>query len=206
MKVLVSPRAERGPGPAADAVARALAGDDGEVVSLLQAGIRNLARPLSAAEVALVREALGGPHTVVGYVCRGAEWKDAGEAEGRGRAIDVLAVADHANLSWLSPLTGPNDDGVGPRFPSMTGVYSPEVVLDRAAAGGMIVGQGLVAGVRDDGHLTLDEARIAGEQAYEAVSSELAPVVIVAAHMGLRIAAAVLIATSEEEETISGRP
>ena len=62
---------------------------------------------------------------VVGYVCVGrpAAAREGARAAGAGA---VIAVTDHANLTWRSPLTGPNDDSVGPRFPSMTGVYAPE--------------------------------------------------------------------------------
>jgi purine-nucleoside phosphorylase len=105
-----------------------------------------------------------------------------------------VAVSDHVNLTWRSPLTGPNDASVGPRFPSMTGIYRPEVVLDRVgAAGGIIVDAGVVAGVRDDGRLTSYEEEVARVPDYLAVSEELVPVVIVAAHMGLRVAAAVVL-------------
>lgn len=189
MKVVVSPRVSEGRGGVAS-VALALAGAGGAVVSLAQAGVRTLKRPLSAAEVALLREALAGEEPVVGYVCQGARLPEY-EASG---PLRVVAVSDHVNLTWRSPLTGPNDATVGPRFPSMTGIYRPEVVLDRVgAAGGIIVETGVVAGVRDDGRLTAYEAKVARAPDYLAVSEELVPVVIVAAHMGLRVAAAVVM-------------
>lgn len=189
MKVVVSPRASL-EGGEATSVARTLAGAGGVVVSLPQVGVRTLKRPLSAAEVALLREALAGEEPEVGYVCQGA-WLPNDEASG---PLRVVAVSDHVNLTWRSPLTGPNDTRVGPRFPSMTGIYRPEVVLDRVgAAGGIIVQTGVVAGVRDDGRLTSYEAEVARTPGYLAVSEELVPVVIVAAHMGLRVAAAVVM-------------
>ena len=104
----------------------------------------------------------------------------------------LVAVTDHANLTWRSPLTGPNDDRLGPSFPSMIGVYVPEVVSDRVPAGeGMIVVPGVVAGVLDDDRPSGFEAEAAGMLGCAALSSELVPVVIVAAHLGLRVAAAV---------------
>ena len=189
MKVVVSPRASRERGVSAS-VALALAGAGGAVVFLPQAGVRTLKRPLSAAEVTLLRAALTGDDPVVGYVCQGA-WLPDDEACG---PVRVVAVSDHVNLTWRSPLTGPNDEAVGPRFPSMTGIYRPEVFLDRVgAAGGIIVETGVVAGVRDDGRLAPYEAEVARAPGYLAVSDELVPVVIVAAHMGLRVAAAVVV-------------
>ncbi|MCL4394188.1 MAG: purine-nucleoside phosphorylase [Chloroflexi bacterium] len=44
------------------------------------------------------------------------------------RAGDIMLVTDHINfvgMAGLSPLRGPNDDSVGPRFPDMTDAYDP---------------------------------------------------------------------------------
>lgn len=215
MRVLVGPRTDLGHDPLAARVAGLLAAPGGEVVSLGDVGVRNLARPLSQAEIALLRAALrpGPPPTVVergtgpvgagsleeeaalvGYLCRGALLSATAGAgvtmETAGARLRLVAVTDHAGLTWRSPLVGPNDASIGPRFPSMTGVYSPQTVLDRlAAVEGMIVMPGVVAGVRDDSRPTAYEAEMAAAQGHAAVSSELVPVIIVAAHMGLRVAA-----------------
>jgi purine nucleoside phosphorylase len=135
-----------------------------------------------------------------------AEPAPAGEAAGRRSLLAVVAVADHANLTWRSPLTGPNDDSAGPRFPSMAGIYRPDIVASRlSAAEGMIVTTGVVAGVLAGEGLTAFEAEMVATQGYHAVSSELVPVSIVAAHMGLHIAAAVLVGV-QTKEWDSGRP
>jgi hypothetical protein len=201
MRVLVGPRTDvAGLGPAAG-VARALAGLGGEVASLRQIGVGNLSRPLSAAEVALLRGALRPQNpddALVGYVCLGAGLGAQGRDRALGLSLDpqLVAVTDHVNLTWRSPLTGPNDDAIGPRFPSMTGIYDPETVVDRLAAEGIIVVPAIVAGVSDDRHLSAFEAEMVGAEAYQAASSELVPVAIVAAHMGLRLAAVVVPAGS----------
>jgi len=172
------------------------------LVSLKQIGVANQSRQLSAAEVALLRGALRArtsEEALVGYVCLGvtlgprAEGEAAGSPGGGSR---LVAVTDHVNLTWRSPLTGPNDDAVGPRFPSMTGIYDSETVVERLAAEGIIVVPAIVAGVSDDRHLSAFEAEMVGAEAYQAVSSELVPVAIVAAHMGLRLAAVVVPAGS----------
>jgi hypothetical protein len=218
MRVLVGPCAglrERGPvlGPA-----RALAGPGGSVVSLAEIGVRNLSRPISTAEVALLRIALrkaparpGGNGGIVGYVCGGVALASttAGTQPNPLRMVagdqaaavcEVVVAEDHVNLTWRSPLTGPNDDSAGPRFPSMTGVYLPGMVLDRlSAAKGMIVRSGVVAGVLDESHLNAFEAEMVEKQGYAAVSRELVPVVIVAAHLGLRVAAAVVLVSCTTE-------
>ena len=38
---------------------------------------------------------------------------------------EVVAISDHINLTGASPLTGPNDERLGPRFVDMTDVYTP---------------------------------------------------------------------------------
>lgn len=214
MRVVVGPRVDSSEDSLADAAARALAGPDGEIVSLRQLGVKNLSRQITQAEVAWLRGALrdaGAPARVdgvgagvVGYVCKGVVADGAAAPLGAGT---VIAVTDHVNLAWRSPLVGRNDDTVGPRFPSMTGIYATEAVVERVGAGGgIIVTPGVVAGVGDDQELDAYESETARELHYSAVCSELVPVAIVAAHMGLRIAAAVVTTVGRlPEETGSGR-
>jgi len=226
MRVLVSPRAEVGLGVLATDVADRLAGRGGTVVFLRAAGIGDLSRRLSGAEIALLREAALGDRperwaaaekpgeAMVGYVCAGrpAVAEEGARAAGAGT---MIAVTDHAGLTWRSPLTGPNDDLLGPRFPSMTGIYAPEVVAARLAeradatsenapgkgipSEGMIVVPGIVAGVFDDCRLSDHEREMVRLVGCSGVSVELSPVVIVMAHLGLRVAAAVLMCTEGRE-------
>lgn len=58
--------------------------------------------------------------------------------------------------------------------------------------GGIIVTPGAVAGVHEDGRLDVYEAETALACGFVAASSEVVPTVIVAAHMGLRVAAALV--------------
>src|SRR5580693_1992538 len=44
----------------------------------------------------------------------------AGGLDATWSAGDLMAIEDHLNLTGTSPLVGPNDDAVGPRFPDMT--------------------------------------------------------------------------------------
>ena len=212
MRVLVGPRIDLLGDTKEVEVARAVAGSDDGVVSLREVGVGNLSRLLTQAEVALLREALseGERTTKVGYVCKGiglggAQNTRAGDTD--REQVQVVAVIDHAHLTWRSPLVGPNDERIGPRFPSMDGVYEPEVVTERVAAvGGIILRQGVVAGVGDDRRLNAYETSTVDIHGHVAASSELVPVVIVAAHMGLHVAAAVVTkGGSQEEETDCGR-
>ena len=46
-------------------------------------------------------------------------------------AGDLMLIEDHINmLGWggQNPLSGPNDDELGPRFPSMADAYDPELL------------------------------------------------------------------------------
>lgn len=43
------------------------------------------------------------------------------------RPGDLMMITDHINLCGKSPLTGPNPDELGPRFPDMSNVYTKEL-------------------------------------------------------------------------------
>ena len=63
----------------------------------------------------------------------------------------LMAIADHINMLGVNPLTGPNDDAVGERFPSMRDAYDPELRrLLHEAAGALDDGRGGLA-ARDRG-------------------------------------------------------
>lgn len=212
-------------------MAAALAGDGGGVIDLTRVGIRNLRRRQSQAEVHALRKALLGlgpgqdlgprdpADPLVAYVCAGgylgatlfaASIGSGASADAAG--VDVVAVTDHANLTWDSPLTGPNDDRLGPRFPVTAGLYAPATVTSMLAtvtpglgtvtptpATRLVVHEGVVAGVWDESDPTPFESRVLSggflgeEQNFVAVSAELTTVATLAAHLGFRVAAAVVL-------------
>jgi len=60
----------------------------------------------------------------------------------------LVAISDHLNLQGSSPLVGPNDETVGPRFPDMTNAYDAgyrAIALQAAARLGLELGEGVYA-------------------------------------------------------------
>ena len=77
-------------------------------------------------------------------------------------------------------------------------MYEPELVLSRVGRRLLLpAGQGVIAGVHDDRLLSEFESRMIREQGLAAVSSELVPVALLAVHLGMRLAAAVVVASEE---------
>jgi purine-nucleoside phosphorylase len=58
----------------------------------------------------------------------------------------LVLISDHVNLQGASPLVGPNDDALGPRFPDMSDAYDAELrarTREVAAKLGIEVGEGV---------------------------------------------------------------
>ena len=200
MRVLVSPQAQSLSYGVVTALCRSLVDEAEEVAPTPTVAPLLPPRQLTAAEVQAVRQALLGdsishhsgqsssPRTgVVGYICVGRE-------VGPGCAQEVVVVEDHVGLAWDSPLRGPNDDRLGPRFPRTDEVYAPEVARDRFSTGlGATISVATVAGVRFHARLTEWESQMVAVLGIQVVSAQLVPFAVIAAHLGLRVAAAVVL-------------
>ncbi len=114
----------------------------------------------------------------------------AGALADRLRPGTVALIADHINLMGANPLTGPNDDTVGPRFCDMSAVYDPELRA-RARAVAARLGIGLEEGVylATPGPSFETPAEIRAFQALGAdlVGMSTVPEAISARHAGLRV-------------------
>jgi purine-nucleoside phosphorylase len=115
-----------------------------------------------------------------------------GGMDPRLRVGDVVGIEDHLHLMGESPLRGPNDDRLGPRFPDMSAPYD-RALLDRAEAVARTLGFRLprcvlaaVAGPQLETRAEYRWLRAAGA---EVVGMSVSPEAIVAAHAGLRAAA-----------------
>ena len=74
----------------------------------------------------------------------------------------LMVIDDHINLTGHNPLTGPNDDRFGPRFPDMTAVYSSWLrgLADEAgASAGVALSHGVYAALLGPSYETPAEIR-----------------------------------------------
>jgi purine-nucleoside phosphorylase len=102
----------------------------------------------------------------------------------------LMLIEDHINLMGGNPLTGPNDDRLGPRFPDMTQVYSARLrgYADEAAqAVGLKLARGVYVALRGPSYETPAEIRFLRTIGADAVGMSTVPEAIVARHMGLEV-------------------
>lgn len=105
---------------------------------------------------------------------------------------DLMLLNDHINLLPANPLTGPNLNEFGPRFPDMSCPYSPHLssIMEKAAHKLNIrLHKGVYAVVAGPNLETRAEYRYLGMIGADVVGMSTVPEVIVANHMGLPCAA-----------------
>ena len=103
---------------------------------------------------------------------------------------DIMLITDHINLFAGSPLTGPNIEAFGPRFPDMSHVYTPALQdLARQSAGelGLTLRQGVYMYFPGPQFETPAEVRTARLLGADAVGMSTVPEAIAAAHCGMQV-------------------
>lgn len=113
------------------------------------------------------------------------------------RPGDLLVITDHLNLSGSNPLTGPNDDAVGPRFPDLSQAYAPRLrsALHACAAQlGIPLHEGVYAMMSGPAYETPAEIRMLLSLGADCVGMSTVPEVIAAAHQGVPVVAVSCIA------------
>jgi xanthosine phosphorylase len=113
----------------------------------------------------------------------------------------LMAISDHINLTGYNPLTGPNDESIGPRFPSLRHAYDPglRAQLHAAASGlGIDLGEGVYLGVSGPSFETPAEIRAFRTLGADAVGMSTVHETILARHAGLRVAAVSAISNLAE--------
>ena len=104
----------------------------------------------------------------------------------------LMLITDHINLSGVNVLAGPNDDAIGPRFPSLHDAYDPELRQRlRKAAGelGTELAEGVYLAVSGPTFETAAEIRAIATLGADAVGMSTVHETGVARHCGLRVAA-----------------
>ena len=113
----------------------------------------------------------------------------------------LMAITDHINMTGFNALVGPNDEAVGPRFPSLRDAYDPELVaMLRAAAGeiGVDLAEGVYLAVSGPSFETPAEIRAFQALGADAVGMSTVQETILARHCGLRVAAVSVITNLAE--------
>jgi purine-nucleoside phosphorylase len=103
---------------------------------------------------------------------------------------DLMVIEDHINLQPMNPLTGRNEEELGPRFPDMSQPYKIDLIskaLDIASANNIICHKGVYVAVTGPNLETRAEYRYLRIIGGDAVGMSTAPEVIVANHMGLPV-------------------
>jgi purine-nucleoside phosphorylase len=101
----------------------------------------------------------------------------------------LVVVSDHVNLLGTSPLVGPNDDSLGPRFPDLGDAYDPVLrgrAHEAAAALGLELGEGVYGAWLGPQFETPAEIRFMRAIGCDLAGMSTVPEVIAARHMGAR--------------------
>ncbi|MDD9956710.1 MAG: purine-nucleoside phosphorylase [Anaerolineaceae bacterium] len=108
---------------------------------------------------------------------------------------DLMMLNDHINLPGMSganPLTGPNDESFGPRFPGMSQAYDRDLrrrALRVADEAGITLHEGVYVCVSGPNFETPAEIRMLRTMGADAVGMSTAHEVVVARHAGIRVLA-----------------
>jgi len=132
----------------------------------------------------------------------------AGGLDPSWQAGDLMAITDHLNLMGVSPLVGPDDDSVGPRFPDMTAAYDPAVrgwLHEAARDAGLSLRQGVYAALLGPQYETPAEIRMLRLLGAQAVGMSTVPEVIALRHMGVRVGALSCITNLAAGILVEGR-
>ena len=109
---------------------------------------------------------------------------------------DLMLITDHINLLGTSPLVGPNEEAIGPRFPDMSRPYDLALmgVAERVAKEKKLPCRtGVYAAMLGPQLETRAEYRWLRAIGADAVGMSTVPEVIAAAHAGMRVLAVSLV-------------
>ncbi|HEY6387294.1 MAG TPA: purine-nucleoside phosphorylase [Candidatus Acidoferrum sp.] len=100
----------------------------------------------------------------------------------------LVVIKDHINLQGVSPLTGPNDERFGPRFPDMTVAYDRrfrEITVGEGNRNSIGLYEGVYAALPGPSYETPAEIRYLRTLGADLVGMSTVPEVIAARHSGI---------------------
>ena len=116
----------------------------------------------------------------------------------------LMAITDHINLTGVNLLMGPNDDSIGPRFPSLRDAYDPallQTLRESARDAQVDLAEGVYLAVTGPSFETPAEIRAFRTLGADAVGMSTVQETIVARHCGLRVVAVSVITNLAEGMT-----
>jgi purine-nucleoside phosphorylase len=120
---------------------------------------------------------------------------------------DVMLIADHINLSGDNPLSGPNLDRFGARFPPLIDAYDPEyraAALESAERTGVPLREGVYVMLAGPSYETRAELRMLRSLGGDAVGMSTAHETIVARHAERRVLGFSLITNKATDDVETG--
>ena len=116
----------------------------------------------------------------------------AGAVDPKLKVGQLMAIQDHINFMGTNPLTGPNQDDLGPRFPDMTTAYDPELRNEAIQMGktlGIDVAEGVYLATTGPSYETPAEVRLFGQLGARTVGMSTVPETIALNHMEIPVLA-----------------
>jgi xanthosine phosphorylase len=108
----------------------------------------------------------------------------------------LMTLTDHINWSGISPLAGPNDDDIGPRFLDLNNAYDPQLrrlLQDAARDAGITLHEGVYIWCLGPNFETPAEIRAFRSLGADVVGMSTVPECLAARHCGMRVAAVSVI-------------
>jgi len=105
---------------------------------------------------------------------------------------ELVLISDHINLLGDNPLTGLNDESLGPRFPDMSEAYSREyreIAKQEGEKLGLALQEGVYAAMHGPSYETPAEIRFLRTIGADLVGMSTVPEAIAAAHLGMNVLA-----------------
>lgn len=102
----------------------------------------------------------------------------------------LVTIRDHINLQGVNPLSGPNDERFGPRFPDMSHAYDREFrrfAVEEGKRLGLAQYDGVYAALAGPSYETPAEIRYLRTIGADLVGMSTVPEVLAARHAGLRV-------------------